>query len=77
MKKGEKNQKKKKGREHSVSNFDLNFVGLAIEAYRRHEITYDKLVSLVKQVGFDDVIDEILSCMRFEDDIEEEVYIPE
>lgn len=74
---GREEPKEKKGREHSVSNFDLNFVGLAIEAYRRHVITYRKLVNLAKQVGFDDVIDEILSCMGFEDDIEHGVYLPE
>ena len=65
-------------REHPFSNFTLNFMRLAIEAYRRDKITYDKLISLAEQVGFDsDVIDEILFCMGFEDDIEEEVYIPE
>ena len=74
---GREELKEKKEREHSVSNFDLNFVGLAIEAYRRHVITYRKLVNLAKQVEFDDVIDEILSCMGFEDDIEHGVYLPE
>ena len=65
-------------REHPFSNFTLNFMRLAIEAYRRDKITYDKLISLAEQVGFDsDVIDEILSCMGFEDNIEEEVYLPE
>ena len=65
-------------REHPFSNFVLNFVGMAIEAYRRDEITYRKLVNLAKQVKFDsDVIDEVLSCLGFEDDIEHEVYLPE
>ena len=65
------------GQETPFSNFTLNFMWLAIEAYRRHEITYRKLVNLAKQVEFDDVIDEILSCMGFEDDIEHGVYLPE
>ena len=68
----------KKEQENPISNFALNFTGLAIEAYRRDKITYDKLVNLAKQVEFDSgVIDEILSCMGFEDDIVEEVYLPE
>ncbi len=64
-------------KERPVSNFALNFVGLAIEAYRRDKITYSKLFNLAELVEFDDVIDEILSCMGIEDDIEEEVYLPE
>ena len=75
---GREQEKRKKERERPVSNFALNFTGLAIEAYRRDKITYDKLVNLAKQVEFDSgVIDEILSCMGFEDDIVEEVYLPE
>ena len=66
-----------KGREHPFSNFALNFTGLAIEAYRRDKITYSKLVNLAKRVKFDDVIDEVLHCLGFEDHIEEEVYLPE
>ncbi len=66
-----------KEREHPFSNFALNFTGLAIEAYRRDKITYDKLVNLAEQVEFDDVIEEVLSCMGFEDDVEENVHLPE
>ena len=66
-----------KEREHPFSNFALNFTGLAIEAYRRDKITYDKLVNLAEQVEFDDVIDEVLSCMGFEDDVEEDVHLAE
>ena len=65
-------------REHSFSHFVLNFMGMAIEAYRRDEITYRKLVNLAKQVKFDsEVIDEVLSRLRVEDDIEHNVYLPE
>ena len=64
-------------REHPFSNFVLNFMRLAIEAYRRHEITYSKLVNLAEQVKFDsDVIDQVLSCLGIEDDIEQNVYLP-
>ena len=63
-------------REHPFNNFVLNFMGMAIEAYRRDEITYRKLVNLAEQVKFDsNVIDEVLSCLGFEDDIEETVYL--
>lgn len=66
------------GREHPYSNFVLNFMGMAIEAYRRDEITYTKLVNLAEQVKFDsNVIDEVLSCLGVEDDIEHNVYLPE
>lgn len=74
---GREKQKRKKGREYLVSNFTPNFMWLSIEAYRRNKITYNKLVNLAEQVEFDDIIDKILSCMGFEDDIEEEVYLPE
>ena len=40
-------------REYPFSNFVLNFMGMAIEAYRRDEITYSKLVYLAKQAKFD------------------------
>ena len=66
------------GREHSFSNFVLNFMGMAIEAYRRDEITYKKLVNLAEQVKFDfEVIDQILSRLGVEDDIEHHVHLPE
>ena len=66
------------GREYPFNNFVLNFMGMAIEAYRRDEITYRKLVNLAGQVKFDsNVIDEVLSCLGIEDDIEHEVYLPE
>ncbi len=66
------------GREHPYSNLVLNFMGMAIEAYRRDEITYTKLVNLAEQVKFDsNVIDEVLSCLGVEDDIEHNVYLPE
>ena len=65
-----------KNREHPFNNFVLNFMGMAIEAYRRDEITYRKLINLAEQVKFDsNVIDEVLSCLGIEDDIEEEVYL--
>ena len=65
-------------REHPFSNFVLNFMGMAIEAYRRDEITYRKLVNLAKQIKFDsEVIDEVLSRLGVEDDIEHNVYLPE
>ena len=65
-------------REHPFNNFVLNFIGMAIEAYRRDEITYRKLVNLAKQVKFDsEVIDEVLSRLGVEDDIEHNVYLPE
>ena len=67
----------KKEQENPISNFALNFTGLAIEAYRRDKITYDKLINLAKRVKFDDVIDEVLSCMGFEDDVEEDVHLPD
>ena len=66
------------GREYPFSNFVLNFMGMAIEAYRRDKITYTKLVNLPEQVKFDfNVIDEVLSCLGIEDDIEQEVYLPD
>ena len=65
-------------REHPFNNFVLNFMGMAIDAYRRDEITYRKLVNLAKQVKFDsEVIDEVLSRLGVEDDIEHNVYLPE
>lgn len=65
-------------REHPFSNFALNFTGLAIEAYRRDKITYDKLINLAEQVKFDSVvIDEVLHCMGIKDDGEEDVHLPE
>ena len=65
-------------REHPFNNFVLNFIGMAIEAYRRDEITYRKLVNLAEQVKFDpDVIDEVLSCLGIEDEIEPHVYLPD
>ncbi len=65
-------------REYPFSNFVLNFIGLAIEAYRCHEITYRKLVNLAEQVKFDsDVIDQVLSRLGVKDDIEQNVYLPE
>ena len=67
----------KKEQENPISNFALNFTGLAIEAYRRDKITYSKLINLAKRVKFDDVIDEVLSCMGFEDDLEEDVHLPD
>ncbi len=66
------------GREHPYSNFVLNFMGMAIEAYRRDKITNRKLINLAEQVKFDsDVIDELLSRLGVEDEIEHEVYLPE
>ena len=66
------------GREHPYSNFVLNFMGMAIETYRRDKITYRKLINLAEQVKFDsDVIDELLSRLGVEDDIEHNVYLPE
>lgn len=66
------------GREYPFSNFVLDFMGMAIGAYRRDEITYTKLVNLAEQVKFDsNVIDEVLSCLGVEDDIEHNVYLPE
>lgn len=66
------------GREHPYSNFVLNFMGMAIETYRRDKITYRKLSNLAEQVKFDsDVIDELLSRLGVEDDIEHNVYLPE
>ena len=68
----------KEKREHPFNNFVLNFLGMAIEAYRRDEITYRKLVNLAEQVKFDsDVIDEVLSYLGVEDDIEHGVYLPD
>ena len=65
-------------REHPFNNFVLNFMGMAIEAYRRDEITYSKLIYLAKQVKFDsEVIDQILSRLGVEDDIEHGVYLPD
>ena len=65
-------------REHPFSNFALNFTGMAIEAHRRDKITYRKLVNLAEQVKFDsDVIDEVLSRLGVEDDIEHHVYLPD
>ena len=65
-------------REHPFNNFVLNFMGMAIEAYRHDEITYRKLVNLAEQVKFDsDVIDEVLSRLGVEDDIEHGVYLPD
>ena len=65
-------------REYPFSNFVLNFMGMAIEAYRRDKITYSKLIYLAKQVKFDsEVIDEVLSRLGVEDDIEHNVYLPE
>ena len=58
--------------------FALNFTGMAIEAYRRDKITYNKLIALAGQVAFgSEVIDQVLSCMGLENHIEEEVYLPE
>lgn len=58
--------------------FALNFTGMAIEAYRRDKITYNKLVALAGRVAFgSEVIDQVLSCMGIENHIEEEVYLPE
>ena len=65
-------------REHPFNNFVLNFIGMAIEAYRRDEITYRKLVNLAEQVKFDpDVIDQVLSRLGIEDEIEHHVYLPD
>lgn len=65
-------------RECPFNNFVLNFMDMAIEAYRSDEITYRKLVNLVKQVKFDpDVIDEVLSRLEVKDDIEHGVYLPD
>ena len=65
-------------REHPFNNFVLNFMGMAIKAYRCDEITYSKLIYLAKQVKFDsEVIDEVLSRLGVEDDIEHNVYLPE
>ena len=65
-------------REHPFNNFVLNFMGMAIEAYRRHEITYRKLVNLAEQVKFgSEVIDQVLSRLGVEDDIEHHVYLPD
>ena len=67
-----------KEHENPISNFALNFTGMAIEAYRRDKITYKKLVNLADKVQFDsDVIDQVLSCMGLEDNVEEKVYLPE
>ena len=64
--------------EYPFNNFVLNFMGMDIEAYRRDEITYSKLIYLAKQVEFDsEVIDEVLSRLGVEDDIEHNVYLPE
>ncbi len=66
------------GREYPFSSFVLNFMGMAIEAYQRDKITYRKLINLAEQVKFDsDVIEELLSRLGVEDDIEHNVYLPE
>ncbi len=66
------------GREYPYSSFVLNFMSMAIEAYRRDKITYRKLINLAEQVKFDsDVIDEVLSCLGVEDDIEQNIYLPD
>ena len=53
-------------------------MGMAIEAYRRDKITYRKLVNLAEQVKFDsEVIDQILSRLGVEDNIEHHVYLPD
>ena len=58
--------------------FALNFTGMAIEAYRRDKITYNKLIALADQVAFDaKVIDRILFYMGLENNLEAEVYLPE
>ena len=65
-------------REPPFNNFVLNFMGMAIEAYRRDKITYRKLVNLAEQVKFDsEVIDQILSRLGVEDNIEHHVYLPD
>jgi hypothetical protein len=67
-----------KEHEQTISNFALNFTGMAIEAYRRNKITHKKLTNLTVKVGFDaDVIDQVLSCMGLEDNVEDKVYLPE
>ncbi len=66
------------GRREYPSSFALNFTGMAIEAYRRDKITYDKLIALADQVAFDSkVIDQILCYMGLENNLEAEVYLPE
>ena len=58
--------------------FAVNFTGMAIEAYRRDKITYDKLIDLSARVEFDsENIDQILSCMGLENNREEAIYLPE
>ena len=65
-------------RAQHISNFKLNFTGMVIEAYRREQITYAKLIKLAEKVNFDSgVIDKVLACMGLEEDPEEKVYLPE
>ena len=68
----------KEDEERPRSNFALHFSGMAIEAYRRDKITYNKLIYLAEQVNVDSVlIDQVLSLMGLENDLEEEVYLME
>lgn len=61
-----------------LSSFALSFTGMAIEAYRRDKITYNKLIALADQVAFNaKVIDQILFSMGLENNLEAEVYLPE
>lgn len=76
----EEASKNKKASIESVREypFALNFTGMAIEAYRRDKITYDKLVDLSARVKFgSEVIDQVLSCMGLENNREEAIYLPE
>ena len=61
-----------------ISNFDLNFLGMAIEAYRRDQITYNKLLKVAGMVHIGTgVVDQVLSLMNIEESPEDEVYCPE
>lgn len=67
-----------KGDEETARSLDLDFLAMAVEAYRQEIITYAKLLELAKTMNLtSETISELLSAMGFEEEVEDKVYLPE
>lgn len=59
------------------NRFGLTFLGMAIEAYRREQITYAKLSHLGEMINLSLVLDQIMNWMGLENEAEQMIRIPE
>ncbi len=70
-------QAEREGKE-TIRGLDLNFLALAIEAYRREIITYAKLLNLAKAMSLSpEIVSQLEGYLGIEEPCEDKVYIPD